>query len=1341
MAHQQPPLAVCIPLSVDAFILNEHVVNSGKAVIAPFSLPDYGGLEPGDRLQHDVIPHLNLRSATVAKTNDRLSDLDSGESRRDRLGVYLHWTIPKPFRTGLAASESASDSYLKERTKKGLPKEKRETTTGSTEFVAVPDRWIVIRRIHTSTPAQATYAQFSAFVIESNRVRRLDREEFAVLDLDTEAAPFVDHQGTTNAQHGVFLGAKYHLEDWQGVWDPAAVDPQSFHIPLTIADSANPLFTDFQHHCMNVFAMHDDLTYYSVENNTMCTLESADISYLVLGYHGLEQHDPLANGEVSSNSALLSTHGMKLRSEEQVDWLKSQPKDSRIRSLCHGRADHVVWSLKQAPRKIPADEVAEHFARLHPVAVGTDLLDALTASYLSPADPKKADAKLAAAFKHLEILAANPSDDGSDSSQGAQQKASHYRPAHGGHTWKLKKVSNTKKTADSMSSISSSSSQPTVTQAKPTSPKSTTNPKTSPSAQIATKLDSDNKPPAETLQMLHDLNSTQKLLDSATRHYHLLQHLLFCEWWKARAAGYGDSNASTSDELDDGFHSMRSWYKTHLNETRSRLRRILGDLMKLNRGDGKSGILVTLAAHIGELRKHGPRTIQAPAARFFSTRDPTILLSEMESSWPDDFTADNITVQLNTELSDSRKQVPQNDEAWQIFQGKLTTLPSWVHGCVDDLRHDWLRLEVEKGTTASAERNNAQSAQAWFPLFIEWEADYFHIPIEHWKLQETGNGTVKYGIKRDAKITGDPKITTSRRGLSGRSAIFPEGQRSLSTLVDQMSPPTRACCLFKGVSRSKDGQLFRPVTHGQVRFTKLNIVDKFGQVVCAFDPRPGQPFRPIYPSVSEDMACQRSHLAGRVFANTALPEPEGRSQFFQLGPRVNQNIRFNATFVVQEYGKQEAGQKSDAPSKTNGSWRSLLEWENPIWGWVVCNFQDDSLQVFQGDGTLCGEILVGSPTNKGLWLNPDADSTHAVPTVSNPELAAFMERLSSSNEFLHKVWNMVVDANEHIHHAPSTLADFLPALIGRPLALVSMGWSLELATMPMVDQSDSRTQQDMGIFDYKFDLKLGDQMSLHDGLVAYFLEDGEASDKGSSFTFNEVHTTYGLNGVKRGLRRRKGVVSPSQTTLTGNVAETANLPSSASSTSSVINTPSSGSTVSEAKPVSQVVRAENIPFTPYWIDPMQYGSAKIEEFAAEHHRKLRIFGALVDPFQSINGFSGILPTTSLSIPPWALDSALKKMETFIRVGPLLIPSDLPTSTPPDLTSTEIKPTSLSVASPTATLPIDAPAEGSWTWIQPVQADATDFVNQKFKLVPTSKQFIVPDGPKTAVEGFLRLISE
>ncbi|KAJ6032603.1 hypothetical protein N7540_003335 [Penicillium herquei] len=133
MAQQQPPLAVCIPLNVDAFILNKDVVESGKALIAPFSLPDYGGLEPGDRLQHDVIPHLDLRSAAISATNDRLSDLDSGKPRRDRLGVYLHWTIPKPFRAGVSATHSAKELDQEQRKKKGLPEEKRETSTGSTE--------------------------------------------------------------------------------------------------------------------------------------------------------------------------------------------------------------------------------------------------------------------------------------------------------------------------------------------------------------------------------------------------------------------------------------------------------------------------------------------------------------------------------------------------------------------------------------------------------------------------------------------------------------------------------------------------------------------------------------------------------------------------------------------------------------------------------------------------------------------------------------------------------------------------------------------------------------------------------------------------------------------------------------------------------------------------------------------------------------------------------------------------------------------------------------------------------------------------------------------------------
>ena len=71
-------------------------------------------------------------------------------------------------------------------------------------------------------------------------------------------------------------------------------------------------------------------------------------------------------------------------------------------------------------------------------------------------------------------------------------------------------------------------------------------------------------------------------------------------------------------------------------------------------------------------------------------------------------------------------------------------------------------------------------------------------------------------------------------------------------------------------------------------------------------------------------------------------------------------------------------------------WRPLLEWESPIWGWVVCNFQDESLQVLGGDRNLCGEILISS----SLWLNPEGSMADTLPAAKNKDLATFMARLA-----------------------------------------------------------------------------------------------------------------------------------------------------------------------------------------------------------------------------------------------------------------------------------------------------------------------------------------------------------
>lgn len=90
-----------IGMKVDAFILNEAVI-SNTYFVAPSSRPDYSKLLSGPtRLDHDVVPDVDLRNAYPWQKNSRIADLASnGEVRPSRRGVYLHWVVPKPFRHG-----------------------------------------------------------------------------------------------------------------------------------------------------------------------------------------------------------------------------------------------------------------------------------------------------------------------------------------------------------------------------------------------------------------------------------------------------------------------------------------------------------------------------------------------------------------------------------------------------------------------------------------------------------------------------------------------------------------------------------------------------------------------------------------------------------------------------------------------------------------------------------------------------------------------------------------------------------------------------------------------------------------------------------------------------------------------------------------------------------------------------------------------------------------------------------------------------------------------------------------------------------------------------------------
>ena len=105
----------------------------------------------------------------------------------------------------------------------------------------------------------------------------------------------------------------------------------------------------------------------------------------------------------------------------------------------------------------------------------------------------------------------------------------------------------------------------------------------------------------------------------------------------------------------------------------------------------------------------------------------------------------------------------------------------------------------------------------------------------------------------------------------------------------------------------------------ELMFTKLNVVDKFGQAISAINPAPvnyGAAVPTISPCLSD------TYFPGTIGdvdpststarANCVLPQRDNLScPFVNLPPAINQPARFNAEFVT----------------KSNGSWAICSEWE------------------------------------------------------------------------------------------------------------------------------------------------------------------------------------------------------------------------------------------------------------------------------------------------------------------------------------------------------------------------------------------------------------------------------
>ncbi|KAI0007431.1 hypothetical protein F4779DRAFT_619592 [Xylariaceae sp. FL0662B] len=1395
--------ALLVPVQLDAFVLNKAVCGTGDrddttAHICPITQPNYTFLRLQNNLiQSDIQNHADLHNTAPADVNSRLTDLGARpepQPLRRRYGVYIHWTLPRYYRSGVSTSETVpEESRRRERLRHGLkatPQGTKQPVNNTPEFVQPPTRWVVVRRVEVDSiqPEEARPAfadrEYEAWVVESDYLWSLDDIPLEI-DLQIDLAPFVTGQPGSKInieeQAEVFIGRKTPLDKW------TPDDPNSDAPPppnISLLRSGNQLFADFQMHNSNVFSILDNFEYVNGDNQPQY-LSHAKASYYLLGWHWKDDVDPLWNstGETAHGASLDSLF-MKMQGADQNpgDWSDWLDEESRLRAFCHGAMYDVTWDQDNKPAKVPADKFNARISdqAQAAVSVGTTPMDALI-SYCHARKDQDGIEKLEEDILALESLL-HSQDDGIEGQREAKDTVYNWsfnRSPGGSHYH--------------FSGQDEGGKQPI-------------------------------EPERPAVLKLHELNQTQCLLDGCSTAMKQYRWDMFSLWWNF-TSDIGNSEGSENQTETEAYKQKVNDLSNHIHGLQDRIDQLqtrINDL--LNAPNDSQNLLATAKA--------------ASMPVFYRANDPTVLIGGIPSGWPLDY-LDKMTVRAPTQTIPARdlSNLPVTlKDLSNLLQKKL---PNVFKAPANALINEFYVIRPggdDSGqppdgtfypqfhdtiTSDDSWRDQWGDRQPWFPLYVEWEAEYTHVPFPYWKLDEhtarlSANEMVRYGITVPSTNGQEPAPLwqalaneqkdsgLDTRILSGRVLILPQPSFSLGAKITQLFDNTPPDILDQYLSQkdrddlrenvsklsylssplsgftngmatlaegshikpenktvSDDGESssaiaaavneaagltsgnieliqgqsastpyaalvnfldsawcpFKPVTHGQFRFRKLNIIDKFGQSLVPIDQNPrvdGPP--PLYPCISDFYEPQTIKLEdGNDYANTVFRDNAAQCEFLQLPPQVNQNARLNANFVMRTADDPEDEQKLFVGPKAlsirspgPAAWRPASEWENPIWGWVITNFADSGIQLFLPDGTFYREVRFGGPlgTLDAKWL-PFSPNNDTPVTPQMRQLDALVEKLVDPT-YLKGFWSMVTRAQEKLSAAPNEYAQFLNSIVGKPLALVNTGWSLELDSPPFKNQSTKSKIQDperdltapadpeSAKEYYQFQVRLGDRDAAYDGLVGYFNTTAPDTDE---LNLNYIMTFF----------------APENEELTNLKA---------------LNT--------DEYPL----------FTPFWEPPYPTEAPYTDpiepaDFDNRRNARMSVFGAIVDPFTPVHAYSSFLPSSELLLPPWTWQKAMNTMTAFFHAGPLTLPlSDVPPYDPAQkLTTQNAKDI------PKRDLPLPSLGAGDWSWFEPyaVEGDGDGDgdgepvfnpfgIEKRGDLTKPGFQ----NGPYTAVEGFLQL---
>lgn len=452
----------------------------------------------------------------------------------------------------------------------------------------------------------------------------------------------------------------------------------------------------------------------------------------------------------------------------------------------------------------------------------------------------------------------------------------------------------------------------------------------------------------------------------------------------------------------------------------------------------------------------------------------------------------------------------------------------------------------------------------------------------------------------------------------------------------------------------QQGDLYQPIRAGQCELSSLWLVDAFGQIRTW------------------------TMSGGNVTIASSFPKPtttiQNAAPAFLLPPRFSQPSRLLFRWI-------SADGSGDVES-------TRLPATSPICGWVALNRMDQSILVFEKDGTLLGWIpIAGGP----MVAAPGAPSG----PFADPFLNQVISQISSvAGQFYDDVSTalLTIEPRAHRQHTARSV------LVSRPLALARASLRLELFGAPSphqgyewlasADLSTSPPYPTFGAFGAVTPWSvLPTALPAFDPYCPAPAVGGV--QPGSPFFARE---SCGFTQVEFPVRL--GDVSMDNDGLVAYWGLSANPSVGGWKISDSYNTVATSPSVQEGtEPTISLVCDPSVAATQVLM--------------------------LLDPRAPVHVTSGILPTKAIDIPPGLYTHALRNMEYLMSVGPVL--------TPPDQ----------------ILMPMPGELVGSWNWVTE-DGGALNVISRSTKAKPTiftgkiDDRAHFEDQPPVIREGWLQI---